>query len=247
MKIKSILISQPKPETEKSPYFDIAKKYGVRIDFRPFVQVVGIPLKDFRKTKIEVQEYPSIILNSKNSVDHYFRICEELKLPIKDSLKYFCFSESIAFYLQKYVTYRKRKIFYGKGCIDDLAHNMQKFSEDKFLVPLSDNHKQDIPDKLTSLGLKYSVAVLYKTIPANFADMSVLDYDLIIFFSPAGVQSLFHNYPNFVQDKTCIGAFGPSTAKEVEKSKLRLDFQAPIPGFPSMTASLEEFLRINNK
>jgi uroporphyrinogen-III synthase len=247
MKIKSVLISQPRPETEKSPYFDIAKKYNVKIDFRPFVQVEGISVKDFRRSRVDINLHSAVIFNSRTAVDHFFRICEELKITVKDTWKYFCFSESIAFYLQKYVVYRKRKIFYGNGTFDDLLEMIKKFPEENYLIPLSDVHQQEIPDKLTKSNIAYSKALLYRTVSADLSDLSNVDYDILCFFSPAGVASLLQNFPDFVQNETCIGAFGPTTAKAVENLKLRLDLHAPAPGAPSMTAALEQFIKGRNK
>lgn len=247
MKIKTILISQPRPETEKSPYFDLAKKYNLKIDFRPFVQVEGIPVKEFRKCRVDICSHGAILFNSRTAVDHFFRTCEELKITIKDTWKYFCFSESIAFYLQKYVVYRKRKIFFGNGTFDDLMETIKKYSDEKFLVPLSDIHKQEIPEKLTNANIEFSKAILYRTVSADLSDLNNVNYDVLVFFSPAGVASLVQNFPDFDQEEICIGAFGPATAKAVDTHKLRLDFMAPIPEAPSMTAALEMFVKIRNK
>ena len=186
MKIKSVLVSQPKPESDKSPYYDIAKKFNVKIDFRPFVKVEGVPAKEFRTQKINLADYMSVIFNSRHGVDHYFRMCEELRVPTNDNRKYFCISESIAFYLQKYVTYRKRKIFYGNGTLANLMEQIKKFPEDKYLVPLSDVHKQDIPEKLDEAKIAYDIAVLYRTVSSNMSDMENLGHDVVLFFSPAG-------------------------------------------------------------
>lgn len=247
MKIKSILVSQPRPETDKSPYFDLAKKYNLKIDFRPFVQVDGIPSKDFRKTRVDICTHSAVLFNSRTAVDHFFRICEELKITIKDTWKYFCISESIAFYLQKYVVYRKRKIFFGNGTFDDLMDIIKKYPEEKYLIPLSDVHKQEIPSKMTAANIEYSKAILYKTVSANLSDLQNVNYDILVFFSPAGVASLLQNFPDFIQNETCIGAFGPETAKAVENLKLRLDVHAPVPNAPSMTAALEQFVKARNK
>lgn len=247
MKIKSILVSQPRPETEKSPYFDLAKKYNLKIDFRPFVQVDGISNKEFRKTRVDICSHTAILFNSRTSVDHFFRICEELKIAVKDTWKYFCISESIAFYLQKYVVYRKRKIFFGNGTFDDLMEAIKKYPDEKFLVPLSDVHKQEIPDKLTKANIEFNKAILYQTVSADVTDLKDVNYDIIVFFSPAGVASLLQNFPDFVQNETCIGAFGPATAKAVESHNLRLDFQAPVPEAPSITAAIELFVKARNK
>jgi uroporphyrinogen-III synthase len=247
MKIKSILVSQPRPETEKSPYFDLAKKYNLKIDFRPFVQVDGISNKEFRKTRVDICAHSAIFFNSRASVDHFFRICEELKITIKDTWKYFCISESIAFYLQKYVVYRKRKIFFANGTFDDLMEIIKKYPEEKYLIPLSDVHKQEIPDKLTAANIQFTKAILYQTVSANVTDIKDFNYDVLVFFSPAGVASLLQNFPDFVQNDTAIGAFGPATAKAVTNLKLRLDFQAPVPEAPSITAAIEIFVKARNK
>ena len=177
---------EPRPETEKSPYFDLAKKYNLKIDFRPFVQVDGISNKEFRKTRVDICSHTAILFNSRTSVDHFFRICEELKIAVKDTWKYFCISESIAFYLQKYVVYRKRKIFFGNGTFDDLMETIKKYSDEKFLVPLSDVHKQEIPDKLTKANIAFNKAILYQTVSADVTDLKDVNYDIIVFFSPAG-------------------------------------------------------------
>lgn len=247
MKIKSVLISQPKPETEKSPYFDISKKYNVKIDFRPFVQVKGIPAKDVRRSKVDLYSHTAIIFNSRTAIDHYFRVFNELKININDEWKYFCYSESIALYLQKYITYRKRKIFFGNGTFNDLMKSIKRFPEENYLVPLSKVHKQEIPINLDKANIKYSKAILYKTVSADLSDLEDINYDVLVFFSPAGVNSLLHNFPNFDQNGTCIGAFGAATAKTVKDLKLRLDLCAPSPESPSMTAALEEFIKTRNK
>lgn len=247
MKIKSVLISQPKPETEKSPYFDISKKYNVKIDFRPFVQVKGIPAKDVRRSKVDLCSHTAIIFNSRTAIDHYFRVLNELKININDEWKYFCYSESIALYLQKYITYRKRKIFFGNGTFNDLMESIKRFPEENYLVPLSEVHKPEIPIGLDKANIKYSKAILYKTVSADLSDLEDINYDVLVFFSPAGVNSLLHNFPNFEQNGTCIGAFGTATAKAVKDLKLRLDLCAPSPESPSMTAALEEFIKTRNK
>lgn len=247
MKIKSVLISQPKPETEKSPYFDISKKYNVKIDFRPFVQVKGIPAKDVRRSKVDLCSHTAIIFNSRTAIDHYFRVLNELKININDEWKYFCYSESIALYLQKYITYRKRKIFFGNGTFNELMESIKRFPEENYLVPLSEVHKPEIPIGLDKANIKYSKAILYKTVSADLSDLEDINYDVLVFFSPAGVNSLLHNFPNFEQNGTCIGAFGTATAKTVKDLKLRLDLCAPSPESPSMTAALEEFIKTRNK
>lgn len=243
MKIKSILVSQPKPATDKSPYFDLAKKYNLKIDFRPFVQVEGATVKQFRQSRVDINAHTAIIFNSRTAVDHFFRICEEIKVTVQDTWKYFCISESIAFYLQKYVVYRKRKIFFGNGRFDDLMDIIKKNKDEKFLVPLSDIHKQEIPMKLEKANVDFTKAILYRTVSADLSDLKDVNYDCLVFFSPAGVASLLQNFPDFDQKTTQIATFGPSTAQAVDAHKLRLDIQAPVPNAPSMTAALEQFIK----
>ncbi len=243
MKIKSILVSQPKPATDKSPYFDLAKKYNLKIDFRPFVQVEGISAKEFRQSRVDINAHTAVIFNSRTAVDHFFRVCEELKVTVQDTWKYFCISESIAFYLQKYIVYRKRKIFFGTGRFDDLMDIIKKNKDEKFLVPLSDIHKQEIPLKLEKANVEFTKAILYRTVSADLSDLKDVNYDCLVFFSPAGVASLLQNFPDFAQSTTQIATFGPSTAKAVDSHKLRLDIQAPVPNAPSMTAALEQFIK----
>ena len=245
MKIKKILVSQPKPETEKSPYFDLAKKYNLDIDFRPFIQVEGIDAKEFRQERINILDYTAIVLTSRTAVDHFFRICEEMRITVPDTLKYFCVSEAIAFYLQKYIVYRKRKIFFGKSRFDDLLEIIEKHKEEKFLLPLSDMFQPTIPKKLDKLKIKYKIALLYRTVVSDLSDLSNVNYDILVFFSPSGINSLLENFPKFKQNTTKIAAFGPTTSKAVKDANLRLDIQAPLPEAPSMTMALEQYIKDN--
>ncbi len=247
MKIKSILVSQPKPENDKSPYSDLAQKLSLRIDFRPFVQVEGVSVKDFRKSRVDITQHSAIILTSRTAVDHFFKMCENLKIMINDAWKFFCTSEAISFYLQKYVVYRKRKIFYSNGRFDDLLKMIVQHPDENYLLPLSNVHKQEIPDKLDAANIKYTKAILHKTVCADLSDLKDVDYNMLVFFSPSGIASLKQNFPDFVQNETCIAAFGPSTAKAVENHGLRLDVGAPTPEFPSMTMALEHFITEYNK
>lgn len=247
MKIKRILVSQPKPATEKSPYFDLAGKYNLKIDFRPFIQIEGIDGKEFRKSKININDFSAAIFTSRTAVDHFFRISQELRVTIPDSMKYFCISESTAFYLQKYIVYRKRKIFYGKGKFDELLELINKHSEEKFLLPLSNIHKQEIPQKLEKAKIKFTKAILYKTVISDLSDLSDVYYDVLVFFSPSGIASLMENFPDFKQNSTKIAAFGPTTAKAVKDAGLRLDINAPMPQAPSMTMALDQFIKKHNK
>ncbi len=247
MKVKSIIVSQPDPNTAKSPYFELAEKYGLKIDFRPFIQVEGVPAKEFRNSRIYILDHTAVIFTSRTAIDHFFRISQELRLTIPDTMKYFCISEATAFYLQKYIVYRKRKIFYGDGRFSDLISVMKKHKEENFLVPLSDIHKQEIPELLDAEGYKYTKAILYRTVCSNLSDLKEINYDILVFFSPSGIKSLFQNFPNFVQNDIKIACFGPTTAKAVRDAGLRLDIEAPTAQAPSMTMALEQFIKKNNK
>ncbi len=247
MKIKSILVSQPKPETEKSPYFDLAKKCTVKIDFRPFIHVEGIPSKEFRKDRINILDHSAIIMTSRNAVDHFFRICNELRVTVPEDMKYFCISESTAYYLQKYVIYRKRKIFHGKQTIADLIGVIKKHKEEKFLLPCSDIHKDEIPETLSQHSIQFTQAVMYKTVCSDLSDLANVNYDVLVFFSPSGIKSLFENFPKFRQNKTRIAAFGPTTAQAVVDAGLKLNIHAPRPNAPSMTMALEQYIKDANK
>jgi uroporphyrinogen-III synthase len=247
MRIKKILVSQPRPENGKSPYFELAEKNNIHIDFRPFTQIEGIPAKEFRQNRIDILNHSAIIFNSKTAIDHFFRICEEMRITVPDSMKYFCISESTAFYLQKYIVYRKRKIFYGNGKIDDLMDLIAKYSDSAFLVPLSDRHADDLPKALDKSRVKYNIAILYKTVCCDLSDFSTLDYDILVFFSPSGIKSLLQNYPDFKQNNTKIASFGESTAKAVREAGLNLDIEAPRPEAPSMSMALDFFIRDFNK
>ncbi|KJF42868.1 MULTISPECIES: uroporphyrinogen-III synthase [Draconibacterium] len=247
MKVKSILVSQPEPSTAKSPYFELAEKNGLKIDFRPFIQVEGVPAKEFRQTRTQILEHTAVIFTSRTAIDHFFRIAQELRITVPDSMKYFCISEATAFYLQKYIVYRKRKIFYADGRFADLVNVMKKHKDEKFLVPLSDIHKQEIPTLLDKGGYTYTKAILYRTVSADLSDLADIKYDVLVFFSPSGIKSLFQNFPDFEQNSTRIACFGPSTAKAVEEAGLRLDIQAPTAQAPSMTMALEQYIKKSNK
>ncbi|GAA4301125.1 uroporphyrinogen-III synthase [Compostibacter hankyongensis] len=247
-RIRSILISQPKPEAEKSPYFDLAKKFNVELVFHPFVRVEGVSAKEFRKQKIDIQSYTAVILTSRNAVDHFFRICEEMKVKVSQDCKYFCITEAVALYLQKFILYRKRKVFFGadgstKGLLDVVA----KHKDEKFLVPRSETGKEDIPKWLKENKCDYAAAVLYRTVCNDISTVMQAKHDMIVFFTPTGVRSLVENFPDFKQNGTFIGAFGPTTSKAVEEAGLRLDVKAPMPEAPSMVAVLENYLSEVNK
>ncbi len=247
MKIKKILVSQPKPTSDKSPYFDLAKKNNLQIDFRPFIHVEEIPSREFRNQKINILDHSAVIFTSRTAIDHFFRICKEMRITVPDSMKYFCISESTAFYIQKYVVYRKRKIFYANGTFDDLVEIAKKYSSEKFLVPLSDIHKQEIPEKLTEAKFTFSKAILYRTVSSDLSDLKDVNYDILVFFSPSGIASLKQNFPDFEQNDIKIGAFGATTAKAVTDAGLRLDIPAPNPKAPSMTMALEQYIKKYNK
>lgn len=247
MKIKRILVSQPRPESEKSPYFDLAEKNNVKIDFRPFSHVEGIPCKDFRKQRIDILAHSAVIFNSKTAIDHFFRICGELRIIVPDTMKYFCISESVAFYLQKYIIYRKRKIFFGAGSICDLVEVVTRHSDEKYLLPFSDLPHEELTELLDNNNIRYERAILYHNVSCDLSDFMVLNYDLLVFFSPSGIRSLIKNFPEFKQNDIKIGSFGTATAKAVLDAGLRLDLQAPRPEAPSMIMALEMFLREQNK
>ncbi|WP_430973002.1 uroporphyrinogen-III synthase [Sunxiuqinia rutila] len=247
MKIKKILVSQPKPESTKSPYFDLAEKTNVQVDFRPFIQVEGVSGKEFRQTRIQILDHSAVVFTSRTAIDHFFRICQETRVTVPDSMKYFCISEATAYYLQKYIVYRKRKIFYGAGRFEDLVEVMKKHKNEKFLVPLSHIHKQEIPLLLDKAGYNYTKAILYKTVSSDLSDLKDVNYDILVFFSPSGIKSLIQNFPDFEQNSTKIASFGPTTAKAVVDAGLRLDIQAPTSQAPSMTMALEQFIKEHNK
>ncbi|MES2798589.1 MAG: uroporphyrinogen-III synthase [Bacteroidota bacterium] len=243
MAIKTILVSQPKPEGEKSPYYDLADKYKLKIDFRPFIHVEGIAAQEFRQQKITISDHTAVIITSKAAVDHFFRISEELRFQVPDTMKYFCITEAIANYLQKYITYRKRKIFFGKQTVEDLVDVVKKHKGEKFLLPCTDILRDNIPDTLEKHGVPFSKAVLYRTVASDLSDLEDVKYDMLVFFSPGGIESLKKNFPDFVQNGTLIAAFGPTTAAAVLKNNLRLDVHAPMPNAPSMTGAIELFVK----
>jgi uroporphyrinogen-III synthase len=246
LKIRKVLVSQPEPNNPKSPYFELAKKYNLKVDFKQFIQVEGISAKDFRQQKINVQDFSAVVFSSKTAIDHFFRLADEMRLTIPDDMKYFCITESVAFYLQKYIVYRKRKIFHGKAKFEDLMDIITKHREENFFVPLSEPHKTDIPDLLTKSNIRFTVGTMYRTISRGF-DSTELDYDILVFYSPSGIKSLKENFPSFKQGEIKIAAFGPTTAEAVTNEGFRLDIQAPNPKAPSMTMALDCFIRDFNK
>jgi len=246
-RIRKILVSQPEPENNKSPYFDLATKHNLKVDFRPFIHVEGVSAREFRQEKIDMSTHTAVIFTSKTSIDHYFRMAEETRTTIPDTMKYFCVSEATAYYLQKYIVYRKRKIFYGNGIIQDLVEIMNKHKDEKFLLPISAAHKEEIPLLLQKNSFDYTKAVLYRTECSDLSDLADVNYDILVFFSPSGIKSLFQNFPDFKQNETKIASFGEKTAKAAEEAGLRLDITAPKPKAPSMTMALEDFIKDYNK
>jgi uroporphyrinogen-III synthase len=247
LKIKKILVSQPQPQNEKSPYLDLARKYQVDVDFIPFIEIKGYDARKFRQQKINLMEFSAVIMTSKTSVDNYFRLAEEMRLQIPVTMKFFCLTESIAFYLQKYITYRKRKIFYSESTFDQLMTIMAKHKTEKFLLPVAKVHKTTFAKKLKKEEFVFSKAVMYETISADLSNLADIYYDVIVFFSPAGISSLFHNFPDFKQNGKIIASLGTTTANAVKKAGLRLDINAPTKEYPSMTMAIEKFIKENNK
>ena len=248
MNIRKVLVSQPKPTSEKSPYYDIAEKYGVKIDFRPFIKVESLTAKEFRQQKVSILDHTAVVFTSRHAIDHFFNLCTELRVTIPETMKYFCVTEAIALYIQKYVQYRKRKIFFGStGKFDDLLPAIVKHKSEKYLVPMSDVHNDDIKNLLDKNKIQHTEVVMYRTVSNDFKPGEEFDYDMLVFFSPAGVSSLKKNFPNFEQKDIKIGTFGSTTAQAVRDAGLRLDLEAPSVQAPSMTAALDMFIRENNK
>jgi len=247
MKVKTILVSQPAPKVENSPYFELSTKQKVKIDFRPFIHVEGVEAKDVRAQKIDFSKYTAIILTSRNAVDNFFRLAEEMRFTVPDSMKYFCQSEAVAYYLQKYVVYRKRKIYVGKRNFADLSPLIKKYKGETFLLPTTDKLKPEVPETLNALNVNWKEAVFYKTVISDLSDLANVYYDILVFFSPSGIESLFHNFPDFKQNETRIAVFGNTTIKAVEAHGLRVDIAAPTPETPSMTMALEKYIKENNK
>jgi uroporphyrinogen-III synthase len=247
MKVKTILVSQPEPKIENSPYFDLSERQKVKIDFRPFIHVEGVPSKEIRQQKIDLSKFTAIILTSRNAVDHFFRVAEEMRFKVPDSMKYFCQSEAVAYYLQKYVVYRKRKIYVGKRTFTELSPLIKKYKDETFLLPAADKLKEEVPEVLNALGVNWKEAVFYKTVISDLSDLKSVTYDILVFFSPSGIDSLFHNFPDFEQKDTRIAVFGNTTIKAVEAKGLRVDIAAPTPETPSMTMALKKYISTVNK
>lgn len=247
MRVKTILVSQPAPKAKQSPYFDLMSKQKVKIDFRSFIHVEGESSRNVRNQKIDFLDYTAVIFTSRNAVDHYFRLADEMRVNIPDDMKYFCLSEAVAFYLQKYVVYRKRKIYVGVRTFDDLMPIIKKHKNEKFLLPSSDKVKQTMIDKMNSLNVEWQRAILFKTVISDLSDLENVFYDVLVFFSPSGIRSLFHNFPEFKQNNTRIAVFGNSTVRAAEEAGLKIDIAAPSEETPSMTMALEKYIKRVNK
>lgn len=246
MKIKSILVSQPVPN-ESSPYLEMAKKEKIKIDFRPFIRVEGVDNKELRTQKIDLSNYTGTIFTSKNAVDHYFRLAEEMRFSVPDSMRYICQSEAIANYLQKHIIYRKRKISFGEKNFADLAALFKKYPSEKYLIPTSDVMSPDIPATLDHANVEWTRAIMYKTVCSDLTDINIKGYDMLVFFSPQGIKSLFKNFENYKQEETKVAVFGPTTQNAAEEAGLRVDVMAPTKENPSMTMAIEKFIKIQNK
>lgn len=246
-KVKSLLVCQPRPEGDKSPYFELAKKFNLKVDFRPFIEVQGLTAKEFRQQKINILDYTAIILNSRNSVDHFFRLCAELKLEMPPEMKYFCVNESIANYLAKYIQVRKRKVFVGKGTETELFPLFKNHAKEKYLFACSDWRKQDIEKYMKKAKIHFKEAFFYRIQSADLSDLSNVNYDIIAFFSPADIRSLFENFPDFKQNKTVLAGWGATTHKAIKDAKLSLNVQAPSPVSPSMSMAISQFIVDVNK
>ena len=247
-KVKSILVTLPKPENEKSPYFALAQKYNLKLDFRGFIHVEGVPAREVRKEqRINLADFTAVIFTSRNSADHFFRICEEMRYEVPADMKYFCLSETIALYLQKYIQYRKRKIFFGKQTAKDLSDVLKKHAKERFLYPCSDVANEETYNWLQDNGYNVTPVVLFRTVVSDLSDLKDVFYDIIVFFSPSSVQSLFENFPDFQQNDTRLAAFGSGTHQAVLDRGLILDIEAPTPEAPSMTMAVEQYIKIANK
>lgn len=246
-KIKSIIISQPKPESDKSPYFDLARKRSLKIDFRPFITITPVLHKEFKAQKVHIPDYTAIILNSRNSVDHFFRMCSELKIEMPPETKYFCVNDSIANYLAKYIQVRKRKVFTGKATETELLNVIKNHPEEKYLFPCSDWRKPEIEKFMKKNKYQYKESFFYRIVSSDLSDLTDVNYDIIVFFSPADIRSLFENFPKFKQNKTLIAAFGATTAKAIKEAGLMVNISAPSPEYPSMVMALDQYIEKHNK
>lgn len=247
MKVKSILISQPEPKAENSPYAELEQKFNLKVDFQPFIHVEGVDAKEVRQQKIDLNNFSAIILTSRNAVDHFFRLAEDMRYEIPTTLKYFCQSEAVAYYLQKYVVYRKRKIYVGKRTFQDLIKTIKRHKDEHFLLPSSDMLKPTIPQQLDDIKVKWKRGIFYRTVVSDLSHLRDVKYDIVVFFSPSGIKSLFENFPDFEQRNTKIACFGNSTIKAAEEKGIQVNIKAPTPESPSMTMALENYIIEHNK
>lgn len=242
--VKKILVSQPKPSSDKSPYFDIARKYGVEIVFRPFIKVESLSPREFRAQRIDILEHTAIIFTSRHAIDHFFNLCKEMRVNIPEDMKYFCITETVALYIQKYVQYRKRKVFFGTtGKIDDLVPTMVKHKNERYFIPMSDVHSNEIQELLESKKLQFTQGVMYRTVSNDFAEDEPFDYDMLVFFSPSGISALLKNFPDFQQRDIAIATFGVHTAKAAKDAGLSVQVEAPTPKYASITSALADYLK----
>ncbi len=245
--IKKILVSQPAPSSEKSPYYEIARKHGVEFVFHPFIKVEGLSAREFRQQKIQILDHSAVVFNSRNAIDHFFKLCNEMRITVPEDMKYFGLSETILLYIQKYVQYRKRKVFFGTtGKWPDLLSVMARHKNENYLVPLSDVHSDEVATMLDAKKLKHEECIMYRTVSNEYPADQPFDYDMLVFFTPAGIQSLLKNFPNFQQGDTKLACFGKATAKAIEAAGLRLDLEAPSTEAPSMPAAIDLFLEKEN-
>ena len=248
MKIKRSLVSQPKPESGKSPYYDIAEKYNVNVDFRPFIKVAPIESKEFRQQRVSIADHSAIVFTSRTGIDHFFRLVKELRVPISEDLKYFCISEAVAFYLQKYIQYRKRKVFFGAtGKLQDMMTVINKHPNEKYLVVLPENNNEEIISLFEKSKAQHTIALMYRTVSNDFGPDEPFDYDMLLFFSPQGIAALMKNFPNFEQGEISIGCLGSATAQAVRDAGLRLDIEVPSPKYTSLSVALDDYIKENHK
>jgi len=244
-KVKTVLITQQDPGSEKNPYTELAKKYKLKIDYRPFIHVEGVESLDFRQQRVDILEHNAVIFTSRNAVDHFFRLTKDMRITVPDTMKYFCMSEAIAYYLQKYIQYRKRKIFFGNGKFNELMDSIKKHKTESFLLPCSDILKPSIPETLEKENIRFTKAMMYRTVCSDLSDLADVKYDMLVFFSPSDIESLFKNFPDFKQNNTRIAVFGPTTAQAVKDANLRIDVMAPNPKAPSMSMAIEQYIQEN--
>jgi uroporphyrinogen-III synthase len=247
LKGKRVLISQPQPENDKSPYADVARQFGLEITFRKFFLIESVGAKEFRKNRIHIPDYSAVIFTSKHAADHFFSLCDELRVQVSEQTKYFCTSEAIALYLQKYVQYRKRKIFFGKNHFSELLELIKKQKDEKFLFPCGENHKKGIPQLLKQNKVQFTSAPIYRTVAADLSDIDISEFDMLVFFSPFGFESLRTNFPDYVQGDTLLATFGDATAKAAKKAGLTVHIPAPTETAPSMTMAIQEYLQKQGK